>query len=157
MYANDYNVDEGIFLSKKNQNSSIMMDTEEEKEMISPWDRGKVVRYSTDEKNKTGLGCFVEIEYELGFSFEGAFISQGKVNLILSNLKEIKVNEKMEISKGDIIGITKGKGATKDKGDDLRVFLITNTENIRALQLWTRDTKSQIDNVWYWDPSFMFK
>jgi hypothetical protein len=155
IYASDYNIDDGIFLSEKNQYSSMMMDSKNEKEMISPWDRGKVVRYSNDEKNKTELGCFIEIEYEIGFSFENVFMTQGKVNLILSNLKEIRVNEKMEISKGDIIGIIKG-GATKSKKDDLRIFLITNTDNIRILQLWTGNTKTKIDNLWYWDPGFLF-
>ncbi|MDR1150006.1 MAG: hypothetical protein LBK66_15400 [Spirochaetaceae bacterium] len=148
----DFNLMNGITLNDQNRSKSITVDFKEETEFKSLWDRGRVIRYSNDENNTTGLKRFVEIEYEMGFLFEGYFRNQGMMTIIFSNLKEIDVIETSIISKGTLIGKTK-----KDVGNDLRIFVLSDNENLSFLNMWTNNNKIKIDNTWYWDPSFLFR
>jgi hypothetical protein len=152
MYGQEYKVSNGIALSEQNQNAGLTIVFPEEAAINSPWERGKVIRYSNDPSNATNLGKFIEIEYEIGFEFEGMFMSQGKMRMIFSNLLEINVTEETIISKGTLIGKTK-----KDAGNDLRVFILSETEDLRFLQIWTNDSKVRIGNYWYWNPGFLFR
>lgn len=152
IYGQEYNITDGIVLNQQNEGASITITFQDETPINSAWDRGKVLRYSNNPNNETKLGKFVEMEYEMGYEFEGFFMSQGKMIIIFSNLSEINVTEKTIISKGTLICKTKKGG-----GNDLRVFILSKTDNLRFLQLWTNNKKVKIGNYWYWDPTFLFK
>jgi hypothetical protein len=148
----EYNITNGIVLSEQNQGAGLTIVFRSETEIKSAWDRGTVIRYSNNPQNETNLGKFIEIEYDMGFEFEGSFISQGEMRIIFSNLLEINIVEETQISKGALIGKTK-----KDSGNDLRVFILSNTDNLQFLKMWTNNKKVKIGDYWYWDPAFLFR
>jgi hypothetical protein len=98
------------------------------------------------------LNPSARIKYETGFSFEENFVSQGKMTIIFSNLNEINVTESTVISQGTSIGKTK-----KDAGNDIRIFILSDTDNLRFLNLWTNNKKVKVGDLWYWNPSFLFR
>jgi hypothetical protein len=144
----EYNLLNGIILTDENKSASMTLVFNNESDIKSGFDRGKVIRYSNNENN---LGKFVEIEYELGFTFEGTFISNGIMIIIFSNLKEIYVTEDTILSQGNLIGKTK-----KGVGNDLRVFLFS-IEDLPILRMWTNNKKLKLGDYWAWDPSFLFR
>ena len=152
VFGQEYNLHNGITLSRRNKRAGIEVTFNEEAPMISPWDRGRVTRFSNNANNAANLGRFVEIEYDMGFDFEGISISQGKILVIFSNLLEINVTEETIISKGTLIGKTQ-----RGFGNRLKVFLLSETEDVGFLQMWTNNRKRRIDNLWYWDPAFLFR
>lgn len=152
VYGQSFNIDNGISLNEENKTYSVAYTVENNVDLKSPFDRGIVTRWSNDRNNSTKLGRFVEIEYDIGFEFEGTFKSQGKMKMIFANLETINVDENSKIGKGTSIGLTQ-KGA----GNDFRIFVLTDTDDVKFLTLWTNNRKFKINNVWYWDPSFLFK
>lgn len=152
LFAEDFNLDKGIALTKENERGSISMAVKKSIELKSPFDRGVVVRWSNSDGNATRLGQFVEIEYEMGYEFEGTFVSQGKMRVVFSNLGSLSVNEKTPVMKGTSLGFTKS-----GEGGDLRVFVLSDTDDLKFLQKWTGNKKLKVEDTWYWDPSFLFR
>jgi hypothetical protein len=44
-----------------------------------------------------------------------------------------------------------------DTGNDLRIFILSDTDNVQFLKMWTNDRKVKIAEYWYWDPAFLFR
>jgi len=150
-FGQDLNLLDGITLNDRNREANLMVTFADEAMLNSAYDRGCVVRYSTDPNNVTNLGVFIEVEYEIGFMFEGMFLKQGEMSIIYSNLKEVNVPENLLVSRGTLLGKTK-RGPT----NELRVFLLSE-EDVFALQMWTNNNKVKIGDLWYWDPGFLFR
>jgi len=147
----EYNLLNGITLTAENRHGSITLVMDGESDLRSGFNKGRIIRYSNDENNATNLGKFVEVDYELGYIFEGTFTPQGNITVIFSNLKEIYVTENTILSQGDIIGKTK-KGA----GNDFRLFLLS-VDDLPILRNLTNNRKIQLGDYWAWDPSFMLR
>jgi hypothetical protein len=147
LHGQDYNLENGIVLNGQNRNLGLVVNFSDVSDIRSAWDRGTVRRYSHNENNITNLGRFIEIEYELGFVFRDTFIGQGQMIVVFSNLTEFFLNEEMEISIGTIIGRT----------NEIRMFILSETDNIPILSLWTNNKKRKIGDYWYWDTSFLLR
>jgi|GEM_PF-2060894 len=152
VHGQDYNLNNGITLNEQNRGAGITVTYPEEITLNSLWDRGRVIRYSNDPNNVTNLGKFVEIEYELGFTFEGVFMSQGKIRVIFSNLSEIFISENSIISTGTLLVKTQ-----RGTGNGLRVFILSENDNLSFLQLLTNNSRVRIGDFWYWNPAFLFR
>jgi hypothetical protein len=150
-YCQGFNIEGGVSLTQENKDYCIEYPTDGNIELKSPYDRGRVTRWSNDTDNTSQLGRFIEIEYNMGFEFEGTFMSQGKMTVIFSNLEKINLDEKAVVKKGTSIGVTRS-----GEESALRVFVITDTDKVRFLSVWTNDKKININGLWYWDPSFLF-
>lgn len=129
-----------------------MYSLESNVDLKSPYDKGTITRYSNEENNITGLGKFVEIEYQMGFMFENTFIEQGVIKIIFSNIDTIYASKDDLLSKGDNICSTKS-----GSNEQLRVFIISETDDLQFLKIWTQDRKFKLNNIWYWDSSFLFR
>lgn len=151
VFAKDYQTKNGISLTNENKNLCVSICLNNNETLKSIYDRGVVTRYSDDEQNETGLGKFVEIEYELGFSFEDSFKSYGIIKLIFSNVQTILVDENTTVEKGTPLIITK-KG-----NESLRIFEISETDKIKPLVMLTKDKKEKVGDYWYWDPTYLVK
>jgi hypothetical protein len=150
-YAQDYNIMGGVSLDEFNAQAGVLMDFYEETQLFSPWDRGRVVRYSNNESNSTGFGKFVEVEYEAGFEFEGIFRPQGVFSVIFSNVKTVNADINETISKGGLI-------CTLKAGDEnsLRVLIVSKRGDLRFLEIWSGFPGIEHDGYWYWNPMFLF-
>jgi hypothetical protein len=150
-YAQEYNVSGGVSLDAFNAQTGVLMDFYEETPLFSPWDRGRVVRYSNNESNSTGFGRFIEVEYEAGFEFEGFFMAQGTFSVIFSNIKTINVDKDQAVSKGGLMCALK----TGD-GNSLRVLIVSKRGDLRFLEIWSGYPGIEYDGYWYWNPMFLF-
>jgi hypothetical protein len=150
-YAQDYNIPGGVSLDEFNAQAGVLMDFYEETQLFSPWDRGRVTRYSNDESNSTGFGRFVEVEYEAGLEFEGFFMSQGSFSVIFSNVKTIHAVKDEPMSKGDFICTLK-----TGEGNSLRVLIVSKRGDLRFLETWSGFPGIEHDGYWYWNPMFLF-
>ena len=150
--AENYQLDDGITLNEENAKYSILLSTDESVELNSLYDNGVVVRYSDESNNPTGLGKFVEVEYRMGFEFEGTFVEAGVMRMLFSNLEEVFVTGEQDISKGDPMCLSR-----KGPEGDLRVFILSDTADLQFLEVRTQNRKVELDGLWYWDPSFLFQ
>jgi hypothetical protein len=150
-FAQEYALNEGVSLDEFNAQTGVLMDFEEEVNLFSPWDRGRVVRYSNDESNATGFGRFVEIAYEAGFTFEGFFMAQGTFSVIFANVQTICVDQNVSIKSGDLICAPK-----KGEGNSLRVLIVSQREDLRFLEQWSGFSGIEHNGYWYWNPMFLF-
>ena len=151
VFGQDYNLENGIILDNNNRRHSTSTTFNSETNINSAWNWGSVIRYSNDENNAANLGRFVEIEYEMGFEFEGTLIRQGSMRVIFSNLSEINVSETSRISVGTLIG------KTKRGGNNQLVTFILSEEDELFLRMWTNNRKERIGDFWYWDASFLYR
>ena len=151
VFGQDYNLENGIVMNNSNREHSTTATFNSETDINSIWNGGTVIRYSNNENNTANLGRFVEVEYEMGFDFEGSFMSQGRMRIIFSNLSEICVSETSIISAGTLIGKTK-----RGRNNQLRVFILSE-EDLSFLRMWTNNKKEKIGDFWYWDAAFLFR
>lgn len=152
IFGQSFGLDSGIDLTEENRPYSIALGFDGTSEVRSPYGRGTVTRFSGIENNPTRLGRFVEIEYNMGFDFEGSFLSQGRMRIIFSNLGSVSVDQDSVIDENTLIGVTKS-----GSDNELRIFVISDTDDLQFLKMWTNDRKILVGDTWYWDPSYLVR
>ncbi|GMO42740.1 MAG: hypothetical protein Ta2F_18580 [Termitinemataceae bacterium] len=151
VYGKDFKLEKGIKVNQKNHIYSSIYNGVDKRGLVSNWGEGKVIRYSDNDDNSTGLKSFVEIEYEIGYQINGVDYAKDKIILVFFSLKKRLVDENTKINDGTIIAELNAD----EQGPYFGVFLVTD-KDLPILQTLTKNTKIKIDKLWYWDSSFMF-